>query len=171
MKKTNTEATDNQEEPRAEEKVVPIAIDKITPNGEQKLTICEEDIKKKAENIELMGQIEPIIVRPLEGHKDHFEICKGQDIYEALVYLKEPSAQVIIKNYTVDKGCEIALASLFRNYKLTSIERENHVYWRWKSGKYKSYRDLSKVIPLTPERIGLLIWAKVAKVSVQKASN
>ncbi len=157
MKKTNTEATDNQEEPRAEEKVISISTDKIIANREQRLTIKEEDIKKVADSIKEIGQIEPIIVRPFN---DKFEICKGQDIYEALVYLKEPSAQVIIKNYTVDKGCEIALASLFRNYKLTSIERENHVYWRWKSGKYKSYRDQSKVIPLTPERIGLLIWAK-----------
>ncbi|MCK5260753.1 MAG: ParB N-terminal domain-containing protein [Thermoplasmatales archaeon] len=148
------------------EKVEPLSIKKIIPNREQKLSFSEDNIKKIAENLKANGQVDPIIVRPFEDHNDKFEICKGQGIYEALVYLKKPTAQVIIKNYTSDQGCEIALASLFRHVKLTSIEREDHVYTRYKNGNYKSYRDLSKVIPLTPERIGYLIYAKEQRIKL-----
>ncbi|MCK5112093.1 MAG: ParB N-terminal domain-containing protein, partial [Thermoplasmatales archaeon] len=145
-----------------EEKVVPIPIDKIIPNREQKLTFTEEDIKRIAGTIE-KGKVEPIIVRPFN---DKFEICTGQDTYETLKHLKHPTAPVIILDLTVDEGCELALASLFRCYKLTSIEREDHVYVRRNNGNYESNRDLSKVIPLSPERIGSLTYAKEQRIKL-----
>jgi len=163
MKNLSQKADKKQEKTSAEEKVISISTDKIIANREQQRTIKEEDIKKVADSIKEIGQIEPIIVRPFN---DKFEICKGQDIYEALVYLKKPLAQVIIKNYTSDQGCEIALRSLFRQVKLTSIERENHVYTRFVNGNYESYRELSKVIPLSPEQIGNLIYAKKQRIKL-----
>ena len=140
-----------------------LLLSKIIPNREQKHTFSEEHIKQKASIIKENGQVEPIIVRP---HNDKFEICEGQDIYEALKYLKQPTAQVIKKDYSVNQGCEIALASLFRYIKLTSIEREDHVYARYKNGKYKTYRELSKIIPLSPERIGELFYVKEQRIKI-----
>jgi len=134
-----------------------LLLSKIIPNREQKLSFSEEHIKQIARSIEKNRQIEPIIVRP---HKDKFEICEGQDIYEAVKYLKKQTVQAIVKKYSEQQGYEIALASLFRNVKLTSIEREDHVYARYKNGKYKTYRELSKIIPLSPERIGELFYVK-----------
>ena len=117
------------------ETVEALSLNKIIQNREQKLTFSEEDIKRISWIIEENGQVEPIIVRPLSDKKSTFEICEGQDIYEALKYLKRPTAQVIKKNYSVNQGCEIALVSLFRHIKFTSIEREDHVYARYKNGK------------------------------------
>lgn len=145
-----------------------LLLSKIISNREQKLSFSEEYIKRIADIIEKNGQVEPIIVRP---HKDKFEICEGQDIYEALKYLKKQIVQVIKKNYSVNQGCEIALASLFRYIKLTSIEREDHVYARYKNGKYKTYRELSKIIPLSPERIGNLIYAKEQRIKLFKTNG
>ena len=145
------------------EMVEALLLSKIISNREQKLTFSEEYIKQNVNIIEKNGQVEPIIVRP---YKDKFEICEGQDIYEALKYLKRPTAQVIKKNYSVNQGCEIALASLFRHTKLTSIEREDHVYARYKNGKYKTYRELSKIIPLSPERIGELFYVKEQRIKI-----
>lgn len=143
-----------------------LSLNKIISNREQKLSFSEEYIKQKASIIKENGQVEPIIVRPLRDKNGTFEICEGQDIYDALKYLKRPTAQVIKKDYSVNQGCEIALASLFRYIKLTSIEREDHVYARYINGKYKTYRELSKIIPLSPERIGELFYVKEQRIKI-----
>jgi len=145
----------------SKEELVPISINKIIPNREQCRTISDEDIKKIAESIKEIGQIGPIIVRP---HNDKFEICIGQDIYEALKYLKKPTVKVIIRNYTEDEGNEVALASLFCKTKISSKEHEIAYHKRWsigkKNGRYKSITDFARKIGSSQRNVSDLINMK-----------
>lgn len=130
---------------------------KIIPNREQILTFFQDDIKWVADIIKDNGQIEPIILRP---YKDKFEICKGQDIYEALVHLKKSKAQVIIRNLTVDEGCELSLVSLHHNPNISPKEHEKLVHKRWTNGNYKSITDFARKIGCSQRNASDLINMK-----------
>lgn len=142
------------------ETVVFKPLNQLVPNREQSHHISDDDIIKIANSIDDIGQIEPIIVRP---YKKMFEICDGQSQYQALKYLKKTSAPVIIRNYSEDEGCEVALASIFLRSNVPSYIRERNVAKRWKSKKYKTYRELGRKIGRTGERVSNILWADEAR--------
>ena len=85
--------------------------------------------------------------------------------------MKWKKIRALIKDCSDDELCEIALAENLCRSDLNAVQRENLVYKRWKSGKYKYQKDIAKAIGISPARIGQLIEAHEIRKKVAKGET
>lgn len=127
----------------------------------------EESIREMAESIGYMGLLQPIVVRQ---YKDGYQIVYGDRRWQAVKSRGEKKIPAIIKDVT-DKY--MLLESLIENIHredLTSTEHENAVYELWKSGEYKTKRELAKILGYAERSIGDIIEAKEFRDKTEAAS-
>jgi len=147
------------------DKIEMIDIDKIVPNPEQSRKPNPNDVKILAENIKIHGQLENIILKKVG---DTYVLGGGEYRVEAFRLLGQKKIRAVIIECSDDELAEIALSENMCRKDLTSIEREEKVYKRWKSGKYNYRKDLAKAIGISPARVGQLIDSYEQRIKMFK---
>lgn len=120
-----------------------IPIDKIKPNSQQsRENFDKEKLQELAESILSNGLINAVTVREV---KDGYEIVAGERRWKASKIAKLKTIQAIVKRYENDVDWQIeSLVENLQREDLNSIERENNIYALWKTGKFKSFAELSR---------------------------
>jgi ParB family chromosome partitioning protein len=146
------------ETPTRKMEIIEINVDKITVNPNQPRKEFDKDkLKELANSIKENGLINPIQVKK-SGSK--YQLVCGERRLKAHKLAKIKKIKAIVKEY---KGNQNEMVeSLIENLQradLSSVEKENYVYLLWKTGNYKSKKDLGKALGLSDPRIRNLLNA------------
>lgn len=119
----------------------------------------KEKIKELAESILSNGLINPIIVRKWKGGR--FMIVAGERRWRAHKLAGLKTIQGFVKEYKKDIDWQVeSLVENWQREDLTSVERENNVYALWKTGMFKTQKELAIRLGANSGRIGHIINAK-----------
>lgn len=134
----------------------------------------KEKIKELAESILGNGLINPITVRVW---KNQFMLVAGERRWRAYRNIlmkidkkKFSKIDAFVKEYKSDVDWQVE--SLIENWQredLTSVERENFTYAIWKSGKFKTYRELEKRLGAGQDTVRKTIEAKEMRIETGAA--
>ena len=121
-----------------------VKISELEPNPSQpRVGFDQTKLRELGDSIKASGLLQPIIVRK-KGNK--YQIIAGERRWRAARLIGIEKVPIIVKD-TVEK--KVLLESFIENLHredLNSVERENAVYELWKSGEYKSHRELAEAI-------------------------
>ncbi len=123
-------------------KITNLKIKDLRPNPRQPRESFNKDkIKELAQSIKEGELLQPIVVRKSDGN---YQIIAGERRWRALSLLGKKEVPAIVWDIKDDIGAleKSAIENLQRE-DLTSIERENVIYDLWKSGRYKTKKDLA----------------------------
>jgi len=137
-------------------KIVEVPIDLLKRDYKQpRKTFAEESIESMAKTIKVHGTINPIEV---DGKN---VVITGEIRWRAakLAGMKKVPIRRI-KNITLHERLERQLIENLHRIELTSVERENAIYALWKSGRFKSVRELAETLGYHPVTIGDIVEAK-----------
>lgn len=136
-----------------------IEINKLHTNPLQpRQDFDREKLQELASSIKESDLLQPIVVR---RDNSGFEIVAGERRYKAFQILKEPKIPAIVWKAKDDiDALEKSLIENLQRDDLKSVERENAVYELWKSGRYKTHREIAKKLGLGKSRISQLIETK-----------
>jgi len=125
-------------------KLKEIPIKDIRPNPLQpREHFDKEKIQELSDSIKEAGLIQPIVVKP-KGKQ--FQVIAGERRWRALQLLKDKKVPSIIRDVDDLIAKELSLIENWHREDLTSVERENMVYDLWKTGKYKTRKELAKTL-------------------------
>lgn len=117
-------------------------VDKLVPNPFQpREGFDKESISELAASLKSVGEIQPIIVRE---HKRGYEIIAGERRWRAAKFAGMKEIPILVKDTAEE---DVLLESLIENLHrldLTSIERENAIYALWKTGRWRTKRELAR---------------------------
>ena len=107
----------------ASEEVVKIPIDKIIPNRYQPRTVFDDEkIEELARTIHTHGVIQPIVIRPMSGDSDKYEIIAGERRYRAMKSLQWTEVPAIVRQLNDRETASIALIENLQREELSAIE-------------------------------------------------
>ena len=141
--------------------ITEINVDKIKVNPNQpRKEFDKESLEELSASIKSRGLINPISVKQIKG-TDNFELICGERRLRAfkLANIKKINAIVREYNSKEDEMADSLIENLHRS-DLTSVEKENFITKLWKSGKYKTKRELSKAVGLSETYIHNILNAK-----------
>jgi len=137
-----------------------LKIKDLRPNPRQPRESFDKDkIKELAQSIKEGDLLQPIVVRKLDGN---YQIIAGERRWRALSLLGEKEIPAIVWEIKDDiEALEKSAIENMQREDLTSVERENIVYDLWKSGRYKTKRELANKLGHTEVVIGDLLRAQI----------
>ena len=119
-----------------------VDVDKLVPNPFQpREGFPKESISELADSFKSRGEIQPIIVRE---YKKGYQIICGERRWRAAKFAGVGKIPVLVRD-TLEE--DVLLESLIENLHredLTSTERENAIYELWKTGRWKTERELGR---------------------------
>lgn len=139
-----------------------------------------EKLQELANSIKEGELLQPIVVR---GYNGKYEIVAGERRFKAFQILKEPKIPCIVRDIKDDTDAlEKSLIENLQRDDLTSVERENAINQLWKSGRYKSQRELAKKLGIAErtasfnlrtyeDRERMAITAEVPSFNIYKTSG
>ncbi len=141
------------------ERITELELDRIVPNPDQPRKDLGDSgkIDELARSIQQEGLIQPIIVRK---KLNNYEIVVGERRWRACKSVGLDKIPAIVRDIN---DHHLMLQSLIENLHrkdLTSTEREDAVYELWKSGKYKTKKDLADVLGYHKSTLGQIVDAK-----------
>jgi len=137
-------------------KIVEVPIDLLKRDHKQpRKTFAEESVESMAKTIKVHGTINPIEV---DGKN---VIITGEIRWRAAKLAGMEKVPVRrIKNITPQERLERQLIENLHRIELTSVERENAIYALWKSGRFKSVRELAEMLGYHHATISDIVEAK-----------
>jgi ParB family chromosome partitioning protein len=105
----------------------------------------EAALEELASSIRQHGLLQPILVRPLEGHPDNYEIIAGERRWRAAQKAALHEAPVIIQSLTDTQALEIALVENLQRQDLTALE-EAEGYQRLIDEFRHSHSELGQMV-------------------------
>lgn len=109
---------------RAEPKntrTLPIAFLKPNPNQPRK-NFAEADLEDLANSIREKGVLQPILVRPVKGASDSFEIVAGERRWRAAQRAKLHDVPVVVRELSDGEALELAIVENVQRADLNAIE-------------------------------------------------
>ena len=100
---------------------VPFEFLRPNPRNPRK-TFVEEDLESLAESIREKGLLQPILVRPVAGEPNAFEIVAGERRWRASQRAQLPEVPVIIQEFSDSEALEIAIVENVQRSDLNAIE-------------------------------------------------
>ncbi|MBI3969269.1 MAG: ParB/RepB/Spo0J family partition protein [Chloroflexi bacterium] len=123
-----------------------LELKKIQPNKlGPDLTFSKVGLDELASSIKQYGVLEPIMVRPSNGH---FEVVVGERRYRAAQQAGLDSVPVVIKNYSDEEVMEINLVENMQREDLSAVEKAKlcqEMRSRWPD-RYPTYEKIAKRI-------------------------
>lgn len=123
-----------------------------------------ERLKELAQSIKESDLLQPIII---DGND---RIIAGERRWRAFMLLKKKEIPCIV--WQIKDEIEILEKSAIENLQredLTSVERENVISELWKSGRYKTKRELANKLGMTEVSIGDILEAKEFRKEIKAA--
>ena len=105
----------------------------------------ETALEELASSIRVHGLLQPILVRPIEGHKDAYEIVAGERRWRAAQRAEQHSVPVIIQALSDSQALEIALIENLHRRDLTVLE-ESEGYQRLIDEFKHSHDELGRLV-------------------------
>ena len=145
------------------EQIIEIDLDKIILNPNQPRKEFDKiKLKELADSIKNNGLINPIQVKQNKDDKNKFNLICGERRLKAHEIAKLKKIKAILKSYNSeeDEMAESLIENLHRT-NLNSVEKENFIYELWKTGKYKTKKDLGKALGMiSDDYISTILSAK-----------
>ncbi len=141
-----------------------IPLDKLKDHPDNPNRMSSSDFSKLVHNIEQNYWYEPLVVRPLPGDSDHFQIINGHHRKKALAKLGYESANCVIW-YINDEQTDVFLMSLNRLGGSDMLAKKLALLKRLNEKMQSS--DLAKVLPQSKMQIEKLTSLKLPKQGVE----
>jgi len=120
-----------------------LGIGQLTPNPDQPRQFFEpKALEDLAASIKQHGVLQPILVRPIAGQPDIFEIVAGERRWRACQKAQIHEVPVLIRDLTDSQVLQIALIENLQRQDLNAIEEA------------KGYKRLADDFGFTPEDVG-----------------
>lgn len=116
----------------------------------------EEGLKGLATSIKERGILEPLVVRPLAGHKDSYEIIAGERRWRAAQMAGLHDVPVVVRNLTDREALEFGLIENVQRQDLSPLE-EAEGYQRLIEEFDHSHDGLAKIIGKSRAHIGNML--------------
>ena len=123
---------------------VPFEFLRPNPRNPRK-TFVEEDLESLAQSIREKGLLQPILVRPVKGEANAFEIVAGERRWRASQRAQLPEVPVIIQEFSDSEALEIAIVENVQRSDLNAIEEAMGYDQLIEEFKY-SQAEVAKVI-------------------------
>jgi ParB family transcriptional regulator, chromosome partitioning protein len=108
-------------EPPRGARTVPVAF--LRPNRFQpRKTFSQEDLDDLAASIKENGLLQPILVRPVKGETDAFEIVAGERRWRAAQMAKLHDVPVVVRDVTDGQSLELAIIENVQRADLNAVE-------------------------------------------------
>jgi len=102
-------------------RTLPVAF--LKPNRFQpRKTFAPEDLNDLTESVKEKGILQPILVRPVPGHADTFEIVAGERRWRAAQQAKLHDVPVVIREMSDSEALELAIVENVQRADLNAIE-------------------------------------------------
>jgi len=145
-----------------------LPIEWVQPGAYQPRRHFDEDaIKELAESIKERGILQPLMVRPIEGEKDCFELIAGERRWRAAQLVGLHEVPVIVKEMTDREAMEIGLIENVQRQDLSPLE-EAEGYRRLIEEFSHSQEGLSRVVGKSRPHITNLLRLLTLPESVKK---
>ena len=102
-------------------------------------------LEELAASIRVHGLLQPILVRPIEGHRDAYEIVAGERRWRAAQRAERHAVPVIIQTLSDSQALEIALIENLHRRDLTALE-ESEGYQRLIDEFKHSHDELGRLV-------------------------
>ncbi len=130
----------------------------------------EEALTELADSIRQHGLLQPILVRPIEGHPDNYEIIAGERRWRAAQKASLHDVPVIVQSLTDGQALEIALVENLQRQDLTALE-EAEGYQRLIDEFHHSHAELGALVGKSRSHVAnmlrLLALPKSVKAMMQ----
>jgi ParB family chromosome partitioning protein len=103
------------------QKRVPIEFVRANPHNPRR-TFSETELEELASSIRERGVIQPIVVRPVRGKADHYEIIAGERRWRAAQRASQHDVPVVVIEATDAEALEIAIVENVQRADLNAIE-------------------------------------------------
>lgn len=123
---------------------LPIEMIRANPKNPRRI-FRESDLEELALSIQTSGLIQPLVVRPIEGEKDLYEIVAGERRWRAAQMAQIHNVPVVVKTLTDAQALEIAIIENVQRTDLNPVE-EAEGYQRLMVEFEYTQEQLSKVI-------------------------
>jgi ParB family chromosome partitioning protein len=131
-----------------------IAITWLHPGAFQPRRHFDEDtLKELAASIKACGILEPLVVRPVAGHEESFEIIAGERRWRAAQIAGLHEVPVIVRNLTDREALEFGIIENVQRQDLSPLE-EAEGYKRLMDEFQHTQANLSKIIGKSAGHIG-----------------
>lgn len=102
-------------------RTLPVAF--LKPNRFQpRKTFAPEDLNDLTESVKEKGILQPILVRPVPGHADAFEIVAGERRWRAAQQAKLHDVPVVVREMSDSEALELAIVENVQRADLNAIE-------------------------------------------------
>jgi ParB family chromosome partitioning protein len=123
---------------------LPVAF--LRPNPAQpRKRFNEAEITELADSIRAKGVLQPILVRPVAGQADAFEIVAGERRWRAAQLAKLHDVPVVIRELADDEALELAIIENVQRTDLNALEEANAYHWLIDRFGYTQERLASEV--------------------------
>jgi ParB family chromosome partitioning protein len=142
-----------------------IAVASIEPHpGQPRRVFQEEALAELAESIKMRGVIQPIVVRPHEGH---FQIVAGERRWRAAQRARLHEIPAIVRDFDVTETLEVALIENIQRQDLNAIE-EAQGYKRLVSDYGHTQEALAKLVHKSRSHVANLLRLLDLPAAVQE---
>ena len=125
-------------------RTLPISL--MTPNpGQPRRRFAEDELEGLAQSIRENGLIQPILVRPLPGDDEHYQIVAGERRWRAAQQAGLHEAPVLVRELDDREVLEIALVENLQRADLNPIE-EAAAYQVLKDNFKRRQEDISRAV-------------------------
>jgi ParB family chromosome partitioning protein len=100
---------------------VPFEFLRPNPRNPRK-TFVEEDLQALTDSIREKGLLQPILVRPVKGEVERFEIVAGERRWRAAQRAQLPEVPIIVQEFSDSEALEIAIVENVQRSDLNAIE-------------------------------------------------
>ena len=105
------------------EQVLQLSLDSVAPNAEQPRRVFDEGkLRELAASVKEQGVLQPILVRPVAGSHNKYEIVAGERRWRAAKMAGLKDIPAIVKSLNDDVTLEVALIENIQRQDLNSLE-------------------------------------------------
>ncbi len=134
-----------------------LAITWVQPGAYQPRRHFNEDaLKGLADSIKERGILEPLVVRPIHGLKDHYEIIAGERRWRAAQMAGLHEVPVVVRNLTDREALEFGLIENVQREDLAPLE-EAEGYRRLLEEFQHTHEGLAKIVGKSRAHIGNML--------------
>jgi len=152
----------------AKKDVTKISITALKPGAYQPRRVFDDEaIKGLAESIRERGILQPLLVRPLIGAKDQYEIIAGERRWRAAQLAGLHEAPVVVREITDREALEFGLIENVQREGLSPLE-EAEGYKRLMEEFAHTQEDLAKVVGKSRSHIANMMRLLTLPVQVKK---
>src|SRR5438552_7956919 len=133
----------HQDRPRTQRKV-PIEFLKPNPRNPRR-AFSDADVGELADSIRQHGVIQPIVVRPIKGAQDRFEIIAGERRWRAWQIIGLHEVRIVPVDVSDSDALEIAIIENVQREDLNAME-EAHGYHALSNEFKRSQEEIAKIV-------------------------